>query len=294
MERGSFAFEVTESGDLMSLSANVETLRRLWLDRTLVNDDDLGPGDPGDFDNGAWHVACHLAGAAGVMKTEGGLAWLQIEHDPRLDEYFAGITIKVGAAPRTLRIDSAEGRALVGTGKVLGFVEGTSLGRTSARDVSDPPTLFNLWRRQDFDQPLESEADGGRVWEHWCTLRDIRSSHRIGTSVLTAYVSLCAALGDRFAPTVARGRNEYGHPAQLRALVRAGFAGAAAATWDTKPLPIAADMERKLRASDSGVSLAAAADLPWKAGDMTYFMFQRKLDKFVPAAVVKRSLGQRG
>ena len=104
--------------------------------------------------------------------------------------------------------------------RVVGFVEGTSKGRISARFTKDPPTLFNLWRRQDFDLPAGTPQDGGRVWEHWCTLRDIRPAHQIGTSALTAYVSLTAALGDHFVPTVARGRREYGHPVQLREMVR--------------------------------------------------------------------------
>lgn len=293
MERGSFAFEVGEEGELFPIAANVETLRKLWLDRSLVKGADIGPGDPGDFDHGAWHVACHLAGAAGVMTSSAGLAWLQIEHDPRIDEYFAGITIRSGAGAKTLHLDSAEGRVFVRSATLLGFVEGTSLGRTSARDVSDSPTMFNLWRRQDFDQPVDSEADGGRVWEHWCTERDIRATHRLGTSVLTAYVSLVAALGDRFVPTVARGRKDYGHPAQLRAMVKAGLTSVEAATWDTTPVAIPAALEPKLNESDSALSLSAAADLPWKSDGPTYFMFQRRIDHFVPAATTRRLLGSR-
>ena len=76
----------------------------------------------------------------------------------------ASVTAKTEGAARTLRLDSAEGRVLVRKAKLLGFVEGTSLGRVSARAANDPPTLFNLWRRQDFDQPIDSAELGGKVW----------------------------------------------------------------------------------------------------------------------------------
>ena len=207
MERGTYKFDVTKDGDLTNTAANVELLRKLWLDRLVIKGDDLGPGDPGDFDHGAWHVACHLAGGCGVrQRPDGSLAWLQISHDQRADRYFASVTVLEGLNARTVPTESAEGRILLRQSRLLGFIEGTSKGRTSARFTNDPPTLFNLWRRQDFDLPPRTDEDGGRVWEHWCTLRDIRPSHAIGTSVLTAFVALTAALGDRFIPTVARGR----------------------------------------------------------------------------------------
>src|SRR5262249_10683026 len=214
----------------------VQSLGRLWADRTLIKGDDLGPGDPGDFDNGAWHSSCHLLGAGGARKTaDGRVLWLEGSHHPLRDEYYASVTVRDAARPRILPLDSAQGPGLVDGSTLLGFVEGSSIGRTSSRHVFDGPDRFNLWRRQDFDQPVTSPLEGGKVWEHWCTLRDLRASNRIGLSAVTAYVSLVAALGDKFCAAVARGRRDYGHPQQLCALVRSGFVSKEAATWDVTP-----------------------------------------------------------
>lgn len=289
MTRGAFAFEVTDRGDLMNTVGNVETLRRLFLHHTLVTGDDLGPGDRGDFDVGAWHVSCHLAGAGGARRArDGRLLWLEISHDRAIDSYFASVSVRQGQSVRTIPVDSAEGRLLLRDSKLLGFVEGTSLGTISAQGVQDPPDLFNLWRRQDFDQPVDSEAEGGTVWEHWCTLRDIRPSHRIGTATLTAYVSLVAALGDRFAATVARGRREYGHPIQLAALVWAGFVGRGSATWSTKPYPLPKGVEALFLLGGPARALEAIERLEWPSP--RYYMFRRKLKGWSSAAHVRKDL----
>ena len=58
-KRGSIGFEVTADGILVNNAANVERLRHLWVDRSVIDGELLGPGDPGDFDHGAWHVSCH-------------------------------------------------------------------------------------------------------------------------------------------------------------------------------------------------------------------------------------------
>src|SRR5262249_22626300 len=259
MERGTYKFEVSDSGNLNNTAANVDLLRELWLDRRVITGDNLGPGDPGDFDNGAWHVACHLAAGCGVReRADGSFAWLQISHDDHADRYFASVTIIEGHKLRTVPIDSADGRILLQGSRLLGFVEGTSKGRTSVRFANDPPNLFNLWRRQDFDQPPGSAEDGGTVWEHWCTLRDIRTTHTIGTSVLTAFVSLAAALGDLFIPTVARGRREYGHPIQLRAMIDSGLVGVQSAVWDGTPVPIPSYCEAVFEDADPATALKAA------------------------------------
>ena len=81
MVRGNYEFDIDDSGNLLNSASNVERLRRLWLDRSAINGDALGPGDPGDFDHGAWHVACHLLGGCGLRRlADGNLAWLQVSH----------------------------------------------------------------------------------------------------------------------------------------------------------------------------------------------------------------------
>ena len=287
MTRGTFQFEVTPGGDLVDSPSNVETLRRLWLDRTMIDGDDLGPGDDGDFDHGAWHSACHLAGAAGVRRaSDGRILWLEVSHDRAKDEYYSSVTPAGGS---THRLDSADARALLNGSTLLGFVEGNSVGHISARGVNDPPTLFNLWKRQDFDKPVGSDEDGGKVWEHWCTVRDIRSTHAIGSSVLRAYVSLVAALGDRFVPTVARGRRDYGHPKQLCAMVKGGLTASSSATWDVKPHRIPDVAEKKLLEAAPGQEAAAAATLEWDATPR-YYMFQRRIGHWSAADKVKHDL----
>ena len=191
--------------------------------------------------------------------------------------------------PKTFPLDSAEGRFLIEGSEVLGFVEGNSLGRTSARGVNDPPTLFNLWKRQDFDQPVDSKEDGGKVWEHWCTLRDIRVTSRIGTSVLKAYVSLVSVLGDRFPATVARGRRDYGHPEQLHALVEAGFTSKKSAVWDTTPKAIPDKAEKLLYAADPASELQAVGQLEW-GNPPLYYMFARRISHWSSARNVENDL----
>jgi hypothetical protein len=292
MYRGNYEFDVDENGNLKNSGYNVELLRKLWLDRANIHGDDIGPGDPGDFDNGAWHVACHLLGGGGVRKLANGkLAWLQVSHNGATDRYFASATVHEDKTTRIVPLDSAEGRALLRDSKVLGFVEGTSVGRVSARNVSDPPSLFNLWRRQDFDQPPGATQDGGRVWEHWCTLRDIRPAHAIGTSVLTAFVSLVASLGDLFIPCVARGRREYGHPVQLRAMVRAGLVGRGSATWEGKPAAIPKEAELLLLEADEAAALKAVEQLKWSSPPQ-YYMFSRKISAWSKAEQVRTDISE--
>src|SRR5262245_1403694 len=94
-ERGLLKFQVTAAGDLLNSATNVRLLAQLWLDRKLIDGDDLGPGDPGDFDYGAWHSSCHLLGAGGVRRAaDRRLLWLELAHRPERDEYFAAAAVR--------------------------------------------------------------------------------------------------------------------------------------------------------------------------------------------------------
>lgn len=290
MKRGTFQFEVTTDGNLADVAENTETLRRLWLDRIILQEPDLGPGDPGDFDYGAWHVSCHVTGAGGVRQaSDGGLLWLEISYDPENDLYYASLTTEIKGKAQTFRLDSPEAKSLLKDSKLLGFIEGNSRGHISARDVSDTPSRFNKWVRQDFDKRVDASEDGGKVWEHWCTLRDITPSVAIADSVLKAYVSLVAALGDLFPATVTRGRRDYSHPVQLCAFVRAGFTSKDSAVWDTKPYEIPNDAERLLLEARPADSLAAAKKLSWNNAPR-YYMYGRKISEWSTTQAVKDDL----
>ena len=289
MQRGTFGFAVTPDGILVNDPANVAALGRLWLDRTTISGADLGPGNPGDFDHGAWHVACHVVAAGGVRRAaDGSLRWLEISHR-RPDEYYASVTAQHDGRAVTHPLDSAAGAALLAGSSLLGFVEGTSEGHVSARGIIDRADRFNGWMRQDFDRSVNDRQEGGKVWEHWCTVRDLRPRDALATSVLRAYVALMAALGDRFAPTVARGRREYGHPTQLCAMVRAGLTAEGSATWDTTPNAVPPAVERLLLQARPTDALAAVEQLPWATPPL-YYMFARRIAKWSPATAVQRDL----
>jgi hypothetical protein len=283
-------FLVTASGDPLNTATNVNLLRQMWADRAVINGDDLGPGDPGDFDFGAWHSSCHLLGAGGVMRTaDGRTLWLEVSHLRFRDEYFASVTVGGKAGPQTVPLDSAEGHELTDSATLLGFVEGNSTGRSSARLMFDAPDRFNLWRRQDFDRPVKSDIEGGKVWEHWCTLRDLRPTNRLGLSVLTAYVSLVAALGDQFAAAVMRGRRDYAHPKQLCAMVHFGFVGEKSAVNELTPTAIPAAQESLFLEAEPEKALAAVEKFDW-AKPPKYFMFARRIKSWSSAKAVKDDL----
>lgn len=280
-QRGSSGFDYeASSGRILNTTQNVERLRALWLGREVVSGDDLGPGDPGDFDFGAWHISCHLVAAGAMFRdAQGQLIWVEISHDPSEDLYYGSATYDAGGEIVTMPLDSAEGRTVLSRAELLGFVEGPSQGRISARSIADPADRFNGNPRQDYDEPIESTEEGGKVWEHWCTLRDLRPSCAIATSVLSAYVAVVAAVGDHFVAAVARGRREYGHPTQLTALLHAGFISDEAHQWRTQPYEIPSQAQLLFHEARPEDSVQAAAMLEWD-GQPGYYMFPRKIDSW--------------
>jgi hypothetical protein len=288
--RGSYDFEIDGSGALVDNVANMGKLRALFRDDAIINGN-WGPGNYGDFDNGSWHILCHLAGGSGVLNTGSGRAWCGITHAPATDTYEASITYRRSGAAATVPLSAGEGAALANGAQCLGFIEGSSVGHIAARGVNDGPDAFNGWPRQSFDKDASSDEDGGTVWEHWSTTRDIRSSSAIGTSVLKAYLTLVSRLGGRFVASVARGRREHNHPRQLVALVKAGFLTADEATWDVIPDAIPRAAQDRLYEARPADALAASESLPFTPGKQHYFMFQRRIRRWSKAADVKRDLG---
>ena len=291
--RDTYGFELSSSGALADNPENLERLRWLFRDGQLVAGQ-WGPGDPGDFDHGGWHVLCHLAGASAVARLVGGLAWCGITHRSAVDAYEATMTFRSGADLQTLPIRSPEATQLLAGASYVAFVEGSSLGHICARGVNDPPDAFNKWPRQRFDQGVSSLDDGGTVWEHWSTTRDLRATSAIGTSVLDAWLALVARLGGRFVAAVARGRREHSHPEQLVAMVRAGLISAEEATWAVEPTPIPSAAESLLYEARPEDALSAAHGLPLKPGELSYFMFARRIDRWSGAEQVRADLSSGG
>ena len=288
--RGSYSFDIGPNDRLVDSSSNLEALRRLFRDGDIIGGN-WGPGDEGDFDNGSWHILCHLAGGSGVLKTSYGLAWCGITHMTTKDLYEATISFKRQGALVTVPLAGAEGKAIAQNAQCLGFIEGSSLGHISARGVDDPPEAFNKWPRQQFDQDIASEKDGGVVWEHWSTTRDLRPTSEMGTAILQAYLTLISILGGRFVAAVARGRREHNHPEQLVALVKAGVLTADEATWDILPDPIPEASQKLLYEARPSDALAAAEALLATPGSQRYFMFQRRIQRWNTTAEVRKDLG---
>lgn len=91
--RGTYCFLTTPNGNLKDCPENVDLLRRLWNSRDLLSGELLGPGDPGDFNHGAWHVSCHLVAAGGALRfCDGSTAWVEISHNSADDDYYPSIT----------------------------------------------------------------------------------------------------------------------------------------------------------------------------------------------------------
>jgi len=294
--RGAYQFDVQNNGNLLDNRENVERARTLFNDGDIISNS-WGPGrDQSDFKYGGWHSLCHLAAGAGVYRLNNKYRWVAITHAGTEDVYRATVSsLEADATVKNVHLDADQGRNLIGQAELIGFVEGTSRGHILARGIQDPPQAFNRWPRQTYDYDAGSNSSGGTVWEHWCTTRDIRSSHPIGDSVLKAYVSLVSTLGGQFVACVARGRRSYNHPVQLCALVKAGFITKQDAMWDTMPYPISAAAESKFQEARPADSLQAVAKLSWDmTGGKRYYMFNRKIDSWSIKANVEVDLRQFG
>jgi len=278
--RGLYKFEISDNGDIIYSNNNVELLSKLWLDAEIIKPGGPGPGREGDFTDGAWHVACHLVAAGGVRKTkEGKIVWLEISFSKETDTYIPSLTIREDNNIQTIDIKSTKAINYLNGSKLLGFIEGNSEGRISARGVEDNRNLFNGWTRQEFDKSPGSSETGGKVWEHWCTTRDISKSSKIGSSVLESYVALSAWCGDRFMPAVARGRTSYQHPTHLKAMVEAGFTSVASAKWNVTPTRIPNKECLLLQEATPQSCLLAAERLDWNEAPK-YYMYPRKINSW--------------
>ena len=275
IQRGAFNFLVNETGNLIDCPENIDALKRLWLDRTLISRSNLGPGVR---EGEAWHISCHLVAAGCVKRSRNGqLLWLEISHDGESDRYYASVTTSENGNINTMQIDSSQGNELVEGSTLLGFVEGTSVGRISAKGIDDSPESFNGYMRQRYDSTPGSTSQGGKTWEHWCTTRNFSASSDVGSSVLSAYIKLTAVSGDLFPATVARGRTQFGHPRQLDAMIVAGFTTEESASWQTEPVPIPRDIELRLQKATPADAFGAIELLEWNDIEPRYYMFERKI-----------------
>lgn len=292
--RGTYGFELKSNGYLIDNSQNVERLRRLFRDDTIIKGK-FGPGEPGDFDYGSWHILCHLAAGAGVYDRNNRRLWVGITHKRSRDEYAATVSFRDNKEIKIIALDSAKGQELIKGARLLGFIEGSSCGHILARGVIDPPSLFNGWSRQDFDQRVKSKKEGGTVWEHWCTTRDIRESNTVGNTLLRGYLTLVATLGGKFVSAVARGRRSHEHPLQLCALVKAGVLTDAEAIWETAPLIIPKNIQKLLYEARPEDYVRAAEELSWPQTEIScYFMFKRGISSWNQTAAVRADLASFG
>ena len=294
--RGTYQFDRQNNGNIVDSQENVERARKLFRDGGIISQK-WGPGrDPSDITYGGWHSLCHLAAGAGVYGLDNKYLWVAITHAGSEDKYFTTVSSQeANGSVKAVNLGSDQGRTIIGRANLLGFVEGTSRGHILARNVQDPPQAFNRWPRQNYDCDAGCNTNGGTVWEHWSTTRDLRSSHPIGDSVLKAYVTLVSMLGGKFVACVARGRRSYNHPTQLCALVKAGFIAKEEVLWDTTPYEIPSDAERLLQEAKPTDSLTAVAALAWNtSAEQRYYMFKRKIGSWSTKANVEEDLRQFG
>ncbi len=270
----SYGFQRDPHGRLLETETNLQEMRRLFLDWDIIHDD--GGEGTKRGDGGAWHGACHLvaAGILGVHKN-GGPAWFEVGWDQKRGRYDALVVIEDGAGVQIENI-TGRGQSWVDDVRIVAYVEGNSCGAISNKGAVDPGDSDVRDRRQDYNRfPLDFEGNGGKVWEHWCTTRNIRSFGGIGEQVLRAYLTLLAVGGTEYAATVLRGRPYCGHPAQLKACIESGLVTEEDASWPGSPEPIPARAQILFQYSDPLLSFAACRLLSLGDQGRRYFMFQR-------------------
>src|SRR3989338_2116955 len=255
------------------------------------------PAQPGSFsytrpkENGSWHVLCHLAGASALFQSSEKLpGWAGITYDEPSNSYVATFSYYEGKKARTAALNSDEARRVM-TGYVLrGYVEGASQGHILNRKANDPGDPQKVDRRQDYDQPATSAKDGGQVWEHWVTTRDIAAPNALGAGLLRSYLRLVALLGGRYCGTVARGRFDqaYGHVIQLCAMAKAGFIAPQDALWDVEPVTIPQEVQTVLyEANPESFFQGASLLLEAAQAQESYYMYKRKIANFVSASSLR-------
>lgn len=286
--RGTYGFEVDSSGRLVRTPSNTKLLRKLLLDWSII-DGDGGPGAEPDG-RGTWHVFCHLAAAAGIVRLNSGkAAWIGILFDQTRRRYAASVCWSRSGRIAALPLFSPLATKMLKQARSRGFIEGASRGRILDRTAEDPGDPKSTDRRQDYDQNPNSSSDGGPVWEMWSASRNVVSPRGVGHSLVAAYLDLLVFLGGGFTGVVARGRMEpeYGHLRQLRALVDSGLIDVTDALLDLPPVAIPSELEMSLQRARPEAFARAATELS-KHRTSAYHMYSRKITSFAPAPLLLR------
>lgn len=269
-----YNFQRDAQGRLLETGKNLQEMQKLFLDWDIIEGDGGEGTKPGD--GGAWHGVCHLvaAGAVGLQKS-GDLVWFEVGWNQDKSQYR---TLAVRQDDQSFHIEDITGcgASWADRVRIVAYVEGNSCGAISHKEAKDRGNSDRDDRRQDYNRyPLDFESNGGKVWEHWCTTRDIKSVKGLGCQVLRAYLTLLAVAGAELAATALRGRPYCGHPKQLKACVKAGLATERDASWLGLPEPMPVNAQILFQYSDPLTSLAACQRLPTAKGKKKYFMFQR-------------------
>jgi hypothetical protein len=279
--RGTYKFEIEANGNIIYNAENLEKLRTLFLDRSIINGELLGPGDPGDFDLGGWHILCHLTAGCAIFRKSNRTIWVEISHVPLIDKYSATVTVDGGTETvSTFPLLSEEGQNIMTNAKLIGFVEGSSYGHISAREVCDNAEKFNNNIRQEYDMIETSASEGGRVWEHWVATRNIRMQSSVGTSILNSYLAMLSICGGVFTTLVGKGRIDYHHPEQLKALAKSGLISYDDMSVDITPKPIPRKAELLIYTANPNKCVEAVKSFSWDEISISYFMFERKIDRW--------------